>query len=184
MKLIKGVVGFVVVLLVVVLVALWLLPPRIIHWAIEDYGSKAVGAKVDVGSVEFSWLASQLQIRDLAVTNASQPMTNAVQFDRIATQFDLMRLFDSKVYLDLVLVEGIALDGARETSGALPGVTPSEEDESGFALPDLGLPDPSQLIEKEKALLLDQLEPPAPRHPDHGPGLQVRRGLERSGLCQ
>ncbi|MCG8536069.1 MAG: hypothetical protein MI808_13350, partial [Pseudomonadales bacterium] len=118
MKLIKGVVGFVVVLLVVVLVALWLLPPRIIHWAIEDYGSQAVGAKVDVGSVEFSWLASQLQIHDLAVTNASQPMTNAVQFDRIATQFDLMRLFDSKVYLDLVLVEGIALDGARETSGA------------------------------------------------------------------
>ena len=158
MKLIKGVVGFVVVLLVVVLVALWLLPPRIIHWAIEDYGSQAVGAKVDVGSVEFSWLASQLQIHDLAVTNASQPMTNAVQFDRIATQFDLMRLFDSKVYLDLVLVEGIALDGARETSGALPGVTPTEQEESGFALPDLGLPDPSQLIEKEKAIYLAKVE--------------------------
>lgn len=158
MKLIKALAGLVVALLLLVAIALWILPPRLIHWGIEHYGSQGVGAKVDVGDVNFSWLDSKLEILDLAVTNPSQPMENALQLDRVTTQFDLMRLFDSKVYLDLVLVEGITLDAARQSSGALPGVAAVEQEESEFSMPNLGLPDTSEMVAKEKALYQSKID--------------------------
>jgi len=153
MKIIKRLVQFLVVLVVVLALALWLLPAPIIKWAIENPGSQAVGAQVDVDSVAFSWFPISLTIDGLAVTNPRQPMTNAVEFQHINTEVNVQELIAGKVYLEQVLVEGIALDTPRKISGALPGAgAPAEESESGFSLPDLGLPNTTELVDKELAL--------------------------------
>lgn len=158
MKLIKRLFLFLFVLLLLLVVALWVLPAPLIKWAIENLGSEAVGAKVDVDGVAFSWFPTSLTITGLAVTNPSQPMTNAVEFQSIATEVDVMELINGKVYLEQVLVDGIALDTPRQVSGALPDRPVAPADDSKFALPDLGLPDTSDLVAKEKALYQQRID--------------------------
>lgn len=152
MKTIKRLFLFLLILVVCLGVALWILPAQVIKWAIEHPGSQAVGAKVEVGSVDFSWFPTRVSLEQLAITNPQAPMTNAVEFQSIATELNLMEAIGGKVYLEEVLVNGIALDTPREESGALPGAAPSAADDSAFAMPDLGLPDPSALVAREKAL--------------------------------
>ncbi|MBA54086.1 MAG: hypothetical protein CMK89_06475 [Pseudomonadales bacterium] len=158
MKLIKRLFLFLFIILLLLAVALWVLPAPLIKWAIENPGSDAVGAKVDVDDVAFSWFPASLTLTGLAVTNPSQPMTNAVEFQSIATEVDVMELINGKVYLEQVLVDGIALDTPREVSGALPDrpVAPAGDDK--FALPDLGLPDTSDLVAREKALYQERID--------------------------
>lgn len=152
MKMIKRLFTFLLVLVLVLAFAFWFLPAPLIKWAIEHFGSDAVGAKVEVDSVSFSWFPAQLELQGLVVTNPQKPMNNAVEFQRIATELDVMQAIDGKVYLEQVLVDGIALDTPRSESGALPGREQQSGDDSGFALPDLGLPDPQALIDQEKAI--------------------------------
>lgn len=158
MKTIKRLFLFLLILVVALGVALWVLPAKVIKWAIENPGSQAVGAKVEVADVSFSWFPARLSLTGLAVTNPGAPMTNAVEFQNIVTELNVMEALNGKVYLEEVLVDGIALDTPRATSGALPGVTAPAESESEFAFPDLGLPDPSALVEKEKALYQSKVD--------------------------
>lgn len=158
MQLIKKLVLFIVLILIVLAVALWVLPSPLIKWAIENPGSQAVGAKVDVDDVDFSWFPTSLSLTGLAVANPSQPMTNAVEFQRITTVVNVMELINGKVYLEQVLVNGIALDTPRTVSGVLPGAAPQSTEASGFALPDLGLPNTSDLVAREKALYQERID--------------------------
>jgi len=158
MKLIKRILTFVVVVLLSLVLALWLLPALLIKWAIENPGSQAVGAKVEVDDVDFSWFPTALTLSNLAITNPRQPMTNAAAIQTLSTEVNVMELLNGKVYLEQVLVEGIALDQPRSVSGALPGQPDAVEDESGFALPDLGLPDTTALLEQEKAIYQQRID--------------------------
>ncbi|MCP5018791.1 MAG: TIGR03545 family protein [Ketobacter sp.] len=158
MKTIKRLFLFLLVIIFAAGVALWVLPSPLIKWAIENLGSEAVGAKVEVDSVSFSWFPTSIRLNDLAITNPSEPMTNAVEFHAIATELNLMEAIGGKIYLEEVLVEGIALDTAREHSGALPNRVEPPQQDSSFTMPDLGLPDPSALVEKEKALYQSKID--------------------------
>ena len=158
MKFMKRFLTFIFILLLVTVVALWWLPAPLIKWAIENPGSQAAGAQIDVGGVDFSWFPTAITITDLAVTNPRQPMTNAVEITHLSTEVDAMELLGGKVYLEQVLVEGIALDQPRAVSGALPGRPAAPDDEAQFALPDLGLPDTSALVEKEKAIYQQRID--------------------------
>ncbi|MEE2732420.1 MAG: TIGR03545 family protein [Pseudomonadota bacterium] len=158
MKLIKRFFLFLLVLILLVVGALWWLPAPLIKWAIEHPGSTAVGAKVDVAAVDFSWFPTSLTLQGLAVTNPRQPMSNAVEFQTIATAVDVLELLSGKVYLEQVLVEGIALDTPRTVSGALPGREASMDEDPGFTLPDLGLPDTADLVAREKALYQQRID--------------------------
>ena len=158
MKLIKRILTLVFVVLLALVLALWLLPAPLIKWAIENPGSQAVGAKVEVDDVGFSWFPTALSLSNLAITNPRQPMTNAAAIQTLSTEVGVMELLNGKVYLEQVLVDGIALDQPRTVSGALPGQPTAAEDETGFALPDLGLPDTTALVEQEKAIYQQRIE--------------------------
>lgn len=158
MQLIKRLFQFVLIVVLLIAAALWFLPAPLIKWAIENPGSTAVGARVDVAEVDFSWFPTTLSLSGLAVTNPSQPMTNAVEFQNIKTELDVMQLLSGKLYLEQVLVEGIALDTPRQQSGALPGQAEADKEDSGFTLPDLGLPDTSEMVAREKALYKERVD--------------------------
>ncbi|MCG8668223.1 MAG: TIGR03545 family protein, partial [Pseudomonadales bacterium] len=130
-------------------------PGPLIKWGIEKYGTQAVGAKVDVGSVDFSWLSARLAIEDLAVTDPQKPMFNMLALNNIATEVNVGELIAGEVYLNEVAIEGIALDIPRSSSGAVPGLAGSSlfgEDEGGFSIPGVELPDTQTLVEQEKAV--------------------------------
>jgi uncharacterized protein (TIGR03545 family) len=91
----------------------------LIKMVIESQGTKAVGARVDVASVDLSLLPAGLELRGLAVTNPDRPMTNALAVQRIYSGIELMPLIKGKVIIDDLRMEGIRLNTARKSSGAV-----------------------------------------------------------------
>lgn len=151
----RGFAKFFFLVIVLLLIVIWFLPAPLIKWGIEKYGTQAVGAKVDVADVDFSWLSANLALHELAVTNPQKPMTNLVAFNRIATEVNISELIAGQVYLNELAVEGIALDSQRTSSGAVPGLQNDAvfaESESGFAIPGVDMPDTQALVEQEKAV--------------------------------
>lgn len=151
----RNVLRTVLLIFIALLIVLWFIPAPFIKWGIETYGTRAVGARVEVGEVDFSWLSARLALKDLAVTNPNQPMTNLVAMGEIATEVKVSQLLKGQVYLNEVLVNGIALDSPRQSSGAVPGLTsasPFDESEQGFAIPGVGFPDTDTLVAEEKAV--------------------------------
>ena len=141
------------IILVLIVAVIWFIPGPLIKWGIEKYGTQAVGAKVDVGSVDFSWLSARLSVEELAVTNPQKPMFNMLALNNIATEVNVGELIAGQVYLNEVAIEGIALDTPRASSGAVPGLAGSSlfgEDEEGFAIPGVALPDTQTLVDQEK----------------------------------
>lgn len=151
----RGFVKFLVIFIVVIILAVWFLPAPLIKWGIEKFGTQAVGAKVEVENVDFSWLSARLALENLAVTNPQKPMTNLVAFNNIATEVNIGELIAGKVYLNEVAIEGIMLDSPRTHSGAIPGLQNDPvfaEEDSGFAIPGVDLPDTQTLVAEEKAV--------------------------------
>ncbi|MCG8316796.1 MAG: TIGR03545 family protein [Pseudomonadales bacterium] len=143
------------IFIVLLIVVIWFIPAPLIKWGIEKYGTEAVGAKVDVGKVDFSWLSARLELHDLAVTNPQQPMTNLVAFAQISTEANVAEMLAGQVYLNEVAIEGVALDSPRQSSGAVPGLTPSgafAEEDNGFSIPGVSLPDTTTLVNEERAV--------------------------------
>ena len=136
--------------ILLVLALLWVAPAHVIKWGIESYGSEALGARVEVDSVKFSWLDTELIIAGLQVANPDEPSQNLLTVDHLATAFDLGQLLDKKVYLDALLIDGVALDTTRLNSGELPA--DDETKKNTLPMLDMALVDTDQLIAKEKVI--------------------------------
>ena len=92
---------------------------RTIKNAIETVGTKAVGAKVDVGNVSTSFWRLSAKISDLAVTDPDQPMTNAVEIKALRLKAQLKPLFWKKVIVERAEITGIRTGTPRKRSGAI-----------------------------------------------------------------
>jgi len=149
----KGFGLFLLVAIVLLAAILWFLPAPAIKWGIETYGSEHVGAKVEVGDVSFSWLSLTLAIKELQVTNPDMPMENWLVVDHMETSVDMGPLFNGKLTINELAVEGVVLGAARTSSGALgPRPAPAAAEEEGISLASLGLPNPDELVAGEKAI--------------------------------
>ncbi len=82
--------GLLAFLLVVgVLAGIWFLViDGVIERAIEQTGTKLVGARVDLEAADLSLFPLGLTLTGLHVTNPDSPMTNAVQAERISFLVD------------------------------------------------------------------------------------------------
>lgn len=162
----QGVVAFVVVAGLVA--AVWfLLVDRAVERLIEQAGTAAVGAKVELDQADITLIPLGVTLSRLQVTNPDEPMTNAVEIARIAGSLDGLNLLRRKVIIEEVALDGVRFHTQRTTSGALteqpkqPDGIPSKTGEL-FALPDIRLHDPKDILAKEldglKSLsLADQL---------------------------
>ncbi len=96
--------------------------------AVESVGTKAVGAKVDVGNVSTSFWRLSAEISDLAVTDPDQPMTNAVEIKTLRLKAQLKPLFWNKVIVDRAEITGIRTGTPRKKSGAITVSKPAKEE--------------------------------------------------------
>lgn len=113
-----GLIGFVV--FSVLLVAGWLFAAGpLMKMALEAAGTKAVGAKVDVQSVDLTLSPMGIVIQGVQVTDAENPMTNIVSIDRAEADVAFVPLLLGKGIVEEMSLTGVAFGSARTESGAI-----------------------------------------------------------------
>ncbi len=158
--------GLLAFLLVVgVLAGIWFLViDGVIERAIEQTGTKLVGARVDLEAADLSLFPLGLTLTGLHVTNPDSPMTNAVQAERISFLVDPGPLLRRKVIIENMAVEGVQFNRPRATSGAVktkeagPGTDEATAPALPFTLPPVSVPSVQEILQKEELQSLKRIE--------------------------
>ena len=122
-----------------------------VAYLIEEAGTEAVGAKVQVDAADLSLFPAGLTLTRLQVTDPKEPMTNAVEIAQVAMGLDGLNLLRRKVIVEEMLLEGVRLSTPRTSSGATRDVSPQEKESGMFSidLPSLEVPDVKKILEQE-----------------------------------
>ncbi|MCH7616157.1 MAG: AsmA family protein [Nitrospinae bacterium] len=108
------------VVLVAAIGLLWLLVvDGLVKAKIEEEGTAAVGAKVELDAADLTLFPTGLTLTRLQVTNPDEPMTNLVEIARLTMNLDGLQLLGRKVIIDEMQVDGVQFGTARATSGAI-----------------------------------------------------------------
>ena len=114
----SGLAGFIVIITLLVVFALFAAGP-LIKLSIETLGSKAAGAKVDVGEVNLMFDPLAIEVVNVTVANSDKPMENLVQFKQALADLELWPLLLGKVLVDNLKLTGLEFSTERKFSGAL-----------------------------------------------------------------
>jgi len=98
-----------------------------LQWAIVTGGEAAVGAKVELSTVETSLYRGKLLIQGLKIANPQSPMRNAFESTNAQFHLDVNALLHGRLVVRDGLVGGLQLDTDRKTSGALAEFKNEEE---------------------------------------------------------
>lgn len=101
-----------------------------LRWAIVGAGERAVGARVELDRAEVSVLKTRVSLAGFRAADPGDPMTNAVEFDRLELDFDSNALLRRKLVADHGSLRGLRFGAPRETSGALEARTDSPASEA------------------------------------------------------
>lgn len=145
-------------LFVAIVLLLWLGTNPLIEWSIESAGTRAVGAKVELDSVDLDLNPLTLNLNRLQVTNPEAPMSNLMEAGAIRMSLDGYALMRRRFAAEDMAVEGLRFDTERSESGAIARRDrKAEEDGDGFdmesVLPGLALPDPDRIVAAERERL-------------------------------
>jgi hypothetical protein len=114
----QGIAAFVVVS--ALLAGVWMLVvDRVIQGVIEKAGTKAVGAKVELGAADLTLFPLGLTLSRLQVTDPDEPMVNVVEVARIAGSLDGLNLLRRKVIIKEMAVVAEKIKGPLAGAGDL-----------------------------------------------------------------
>jgi len=155
--------GLLALVVVIVLVAVFwfFFVDNIVKNNIEKYGSKAVGAKVEVKEADLSLIPFGLELNNVRVTNPNAPMRNVVEFQRAAMSIEFGKLLMRKVIIDESSLEGVKFNTERKKSGALSKKqivakeTTKKGKKSGPSLPTFEIPNAEDILAKADLKTLD-----------------------------
>jgi len=118
---------------------------------IEEAGTEAVGAKVELEAVDLSLFPAGLTLTRLQVTDPKEPMTNAVEIANVRMGLDGLNLLRRKIIVEEMVLEGVRFSTPRATSGVTHKVSLQEEESGMFSigLPSLEVPDVKNILEQE-----------------------------------
>ncbi len=147
-----GVIAFTVV--TVLLAAVWwFLVDGMIERAIEQAGTQAIGAKVELAAADLTLVPLGLTLTGLQITDPDEPMTNAVEAQRISFLMDGLNLLRRKIIVNEMTIAGVRFGTPRKTSGAIgkqePGVV-RKIAKTKFVLPSAQIPDVKEILAKEE----------------------------------
>lgn len=148
-------------LLVLVALAYWLLVDRAIQWVIEREATREVKARVELERVRFHLYPTSLTLHGLQVTNPSSPMHNLVEAGRIHLDLELAPLLQRQVVAEEMHLNELAFNRPRNSSGAIPGLTPPPPEPADYGLagrlPSTDLADVRALVDAEKQRLQGEI---------------------------
>lgn len=132
-----------------VLTLIWMLS---IDWLVKSaiiaYGTELNGAQVELESAELSLWPAGLELINLQVTDAYNPMFNRFEAGSISATLDSALLLRRQVIVEQLDIIGVRMNSPRIRSGATkdtPIVTNTGFDFGGL-IPDVSLPDMSLLL--------------------------------------
>ena len=162
MKIIRwwGIVVFIVLLTVLVL-AWYLLAPTLIGNAIEDFGSEALGAKVEVSEVELSLFPVSVTLNKLVAADPDRPMQNIFESEKVSFSVDSESLFWKKIVVDELTLQGVKTGTARQQSGELVGGRKTTQVVSktvSMTLPDVAQVDVEELVGSADLITLKRID--------------------------
>lgn len=154
--------GVGVFIAVVALVALaWvLLAPKIIADSIEQFGSEALGAKVEVGEVELTLFPVSVTLNQVYATNPDKPMENIFESSQIKMAVDSESLLWKKIVIDELVLDGVKTATPREESGELAGgrqTTQFVQETLDFEIPELSEDDIKSAVEEADLITVKRI---------------------------
>ncbi|MBD2857400.1 TIGR03545 family protein [Spongiibacter sp. KMU-158] len=154
-KILKIILALVVVVIASVILAI----EPIAKWAIESEGSKAVGAKVNVDSVDIQFYPTHVALNNLTVANPKEPMNNLVESEKVSADVDIATLIKRQFVVDQVLLSGLQVNTARSTPGTLDGsMPPPKPVQEKPGLPSINLPNPKAMMDEEQAAIQAEID--------------------------
>jgi len=152
--------------IIALLIAFWLLlADWLLKTAVEQGGSAAVGAKVELDTAALSFSPFGLSLTNIQVTDPGNPMQNLVQLAQVDAHIDLVKMLMGQVIIEDLKAVGVRLNTARTTSGALPQAPKAKEDivtkeASGIDLSGLqnNLPSVDEILAREPLSTLALLD--------------------------
>ncbi len=115
-----GIVVFVAIL--IILCGVWYLwADKIIERNIEKTGEFITGAKVDVGKADLSFVPLGITLKNLQVTDPNSPMNNLFEIDNAKLHLDGKYLFERKVIIEDMIIDGLKFNTPRKKSGEIKG---------------------------------------------------------------
>ncbi len=148
--------------LVLLMCLFWyLLAPYLIKNGIQDLGSEALGAKVEVSHVELTLFPLSVSLNQLVATDPNQPMQNIFDSEKITFSIDSNSLLWKKLVIEELNVSGIKTGTQRQTSGALQGGRKSTQAIENFVadvMPEMANIDIKDLVEKADLITLKRIK--------------------------
>jgi uncharacterized protein (TIGR03545 family) len=151
--------GIAVFILIILLVlGVWyLFADRIIANNIEETGELIIGAKVDVGKADLTLIPLGISLNSLIVADPNSPMQNLIEVDNISFHLDGKYLFERKVIINDMVIEGLKFNTKRKKSGEIKGAEPITVKNAidDFILPLFDLSKLEEFVKQEKLLSID-----------------------------
>ncbi len=153
--------GIAVFILIVLFVfGIWyLLADQIIANNIEKTGEYIVGAKVEVGKADLTIIPLGVTLTNLKVANPNSPMQNLIEVNNIRFHLDGKYLFERKVIIKDMVIDGLKFNTEREKSGEIKGAEPLTVKRAmdDFVMPLLDLSKLTKFIEQEELQTINGL---------------------------
>lgn len=90
------------------------------HWSLEQTGSSAIGARVDVAEGKASLLNARLELTGIQVTDPRATWSNLLEADSLELKLDPAAALRKKLVVEHGVLRGVRLGGERDSDGALP----------------------------------------------------------------
>lgn len=144
--------GLLILAAIIIATVVFALEP-IAKWVIESEGSKAVGARVGVASVDITLYPTHLALHGLTVANPNEAMRNLLESETVSANIDSKALLKRQFITEQVLLSGLQMATPRTTPGTLDGSMPPPKDDTDSGLPSITLPDASAMLAEEQAII-------------------------------
>jgi hypothetical protein len=154
----KRLLTLLLIALVLLAGAALLLVDDLLESAIEREGSRALQARLEIGSAHLRLFPTALTLRDIAATNPRAPQRNLATAESLYAEFTLGQLLERRLVVERAVLSGVRFDQPRQHSGAIPGVTPATTASTATALPALTAPDADRLAGEAAATLRTELQ--------------------------
>jgi len=153
-----GIAVFILIILLVLGVG-YLFSDRIIANNIEETGEFFIGAKVDVGKADLTLMPLGISLNYLKIADPNSPMQNLIDVDKISFHLDGKYLFERKVIIKDMVIEGLKFNTERKKSGEVKGAEPFTVKHAidDFIIPLFDLSKLATFIEQEKLQSVDAL---------------------------
>ncbi|WP_017444423.1 TIGR03545 family protein [Gayadomonas joobiniege] len=133
----------------------------LIKLTIEEAGGYALGAEVNVESVDVNWSPFTLTINEFQATDPKNPANNMLQFEQAGAQMDLWEYLLGRYVFEKVRFTEVAMDQPRQSPGEV--YTSSSEDGKGALKEDVkdlavSIPDLQTLLDNSNLITVQRAE--------------------------